>query len=308
MAATAADGTLGYWPELSDVISSDPAKTSASKLNSPPTGWPKCFSDNATLKALLGKKGLSGKRCRLTGLPGKEDSQKMASVGLSVEDSFGNADKVQEACGWTVIKGFCVYELGDSEGSVFVGHKRWWNQKDTGVWIDTTPRPAGVTDMVLLESSLSTKQQIKMSDGVRSAAKERLALGGFAAAPAASAAAPSKPAASPAAPAKPKSKPPPTPPKLDFKGSESLEEMLTILIRGSPQAQTRAAAAIAAQAATGPVESKRIVAANGLQPLLLLLRRDGEVQDHAARAVMSAQPPRALPPLPHPPATPRESA
>ena len=60
-----------------------------------------------------------------------------------------------------------------------------------------------------------------------------------------------------------------------------------MLTRGNAQAQTRAAAAIAAQAATGPVESKRVVAANGLQPLLLLLRKEGEVQDHAARAVMS---------------------
>lgn len=85
------------------------------------------------------------------------------------------------------------------------------------MWVDPTPRAAGVDDMVLLESALSTKQQIKMSDGVRSAAKERIALGGFAAAPApAPAKGPQAP--SPAAPTKPKSKPPPTPPKLDFKG------------------------------------------------------------------------------------------
>ena len=65
-AATAPDGTLGYWPEPSDVVASDPAKNTASTLVSPPGGWPKCFTENATLKGLLGKKGLQGKRCRLT--------------------------------------------------------------------------------------------------------------------------------------------------------------------------------------------------------------------------------------------------
>ena len=283
-AAQAPDGTVGYWPELSDVVASDPARNSADKLLSPPGGWPKSFSDNATLKALLGKKGLSGKRCRLTGMPSKEDAAAYVAVSIDAQNSFANAERVQQTCGWQVIKGFAVFELGGTDGACFVGHKRWWNQKESGMWVDPTPRPDGVVEMVLLESSLSTKQQIKMSDGVRATAKERIALGGFGAdtgggsapaspAPVSSARAPSS---------KPKSKPPPTPPKLDFKGSESLEEMLAILTRGSPQAQTRAAAAIAAQAATGPVESKRIVAAGGLQPLLLLLRREGDVQSTRA--------------------------
>ena len=66
------------------------------------------------------------------------------------------------------------------------------------------------------------------------------------------------------------SKPPPTPPKLEFKGSESLEEMVDLLTKGNAQAQTRAAAALAAQAATGPVESKRMVAAGGVRPSRLV--------------------------------------
>ena len=51
--ASAPDGTLGYWAEPSDVSSSDPSKKSADGLISPPTGWPKCFQENATLKGLL---------------------------------------------------------------------------------------------------------------------------------------------------------------------------------------------------------------------------------------------------------------
>lgn len=287
MSASAADGTLGYWPELSDVTSSDPAKKSASGLISPPTGWPKCFQENATLKGLLGKKGLAGKRCRLTALPSKDDQAKYAAVDINPEDSFGNAEKVQQACGWEVIKGYAVYELKGAEGT-FVGHKRWWNQKESGVWVDPTPRVDAVAELVLLESSASSKTQLKMSTAVRAAAKERLALGGLIVGMAGGAASTPKPASpAPEKSTKPKAKPPPTPPKLEFKGSESLEEMLGLLTKGNSQAQTRAAAAIASQAATGPVESKRIMVAGGLQPLLLLLRRQGDVQDHAARAIMS---------------------
>ena len=84
-----------------------------------------------------------------------------------------------------------------------------------------------------------------------------------------------------------KVEPPPIPPQLEFTGSESLEEMLALLTKGTAQAQARAAAAIASQAATSPVESKRIIVAGGLQPLVLLLRHEGEVRDHAARAIMS---------------------
>ena len=297
---------MGFWAEMSDVVGSDPAKTSGSSLVSPPSGWPKCFSENATLKGLMGKKNLAGKRCRLTGAPSKEDMGKLDGVQIDPEDPFGNAERISQACGWQVIKGYVVYELGGADAGNFVAHKRWWNQKDSGVWLDATPRLPGIGDMVLLESALSTKTQMALSAGVRAAAKSRLALGGLvagtgkAAAPAAPAAKPAKPA-----PSKPKPKPPPTPAKLEFKGSESLEEMLVILSKGTPQAQTRVAAAIAAQAATGPVESKRIVAAGGMQPLLLMLRREGDVQDHAARAIMSARappPPRPSSPRPAAPA------
>ena len=76
-AISAATGNMGHWPEASDVVSSDPSKLGPG-LISPPTGWPKCFSDNATLKSLMGKKVLAGKRCRLTGAPSKEDAAKIA--------------------------------------------------------------------------------------------------------------------------------------------------------------------------------------------------------------------------------------
>ena len=300
-------GTEGYWHDPTDVVPSDPSR-SVGALISPPTGWPKPFSDNAALKGLMGRKGLAGKRCRLTAPPPQEDIEKLASVPLAPDNSFANAEAVQQAVGWQVIKGFAIYEIGETSGGAFVAHKRWWNQKDSGVWVDLTPRASGVGDLVLLESALSTKTMTPMTDATRAAVEKRLQMGGIADIPAA--AAPSQPAvvavAMPPKP-KPKPKPPPTPPKLEFKGSETLEETVELLVRGNGQAQTRAAASLAAQAATGPDESKRIVAAGAVQPLLLLFRGDGEQQEHAARAIMSEHTPLPQPKAPDRPRPTRQT-
>ncbi len=137
-----------------------------------------------------------------------------------------------------------------------MARKRWWNQKPTGVWVDVTPRVASATtELVLLESALGAKTPIKMSDAVREGAKARLAMGGFAIGVPPSDRLPPAPAPLPASSpvaTKPKPKPPPTPPKLEFKGSEGLEELVQLLTKGSSHAQVSAAAALAAQAATGP--------------------------------------------------------
>ena len=95
----------------------------------------------------------------------------ISDVTLSNEDSFANALAVERCTGWEVVRGFAVYELSDSVGSAFVGHKRWWNQKETGIWMDPTPRIEGADELVLLESALSTKVQVAMSDSVRAAAQ-----------------------------------------------------------------------------------------------------------------------------------------
>ena len=84
------------------------------------------------------------------------------------------------ALGWEVIKGFVVFEL--AETSTFVAHKRWWNARPSGtstVWVDFTPRPEGVTDAVLVESLLSTKERALPTDALRTAAAARMELGGL---------------------------------------------------------------------------------------------------------------------------------
>lgn len=97
---------------------------------------------------------LNGKRCRVNAPPSAEEVMEMTVAGLSVdsgslskEDPFGNAERMQRA-GWNVIRGYAVYELAGTSGSVFIAHKRWWCQKPSGGWVDPTPRPRGVEELV----------------------------------------------------------------------------------------------------------------------------------------------------------------
>lgn len=58
---TAKLGDEGYWGDPADVISSTgETPPPLAKLSSPPRGWPACFSNNAALKAFMGKKQLGG--------------------------------------------------------------------------------------------------------------------------------------------------------------------------------------------------------------------------------------------------------
>ena len=69
---------------------------------------------------------------------------------IEPDDPFGNAERVQAALGWAIVKGFVVYECADqAEGTSFVAHLRWWNARESGVWVDFTPRPAGLETLVL---------------------------------------------------------------------------------------------------------------------------------------------------------------
>ena len=282
-----------YTADPSDVVASSEA--SSGPLLSPPSNWPTSFKENKLLKSFMGKQ-LKGTRVRLIGVPTSDDAARVEHVALASDDSFGNAEAVQLALGWEIIKGFVVFEL--AETATFVAHKRWWSARPSGattVWVDFTPRPEGISDAVLVESLLSTKERVLPTDERRAAAAARMALGGLVA-PAGPPIAP--PAAGPpvvtppgtpsAGSGKPRPKPPSSPAKLAFSGSEALPELLTLLSRGTPEARRRAAARLAAQAASGPEESRRLVAGGALPPLLLLLREpQGELLDQAARALMS---------------------
>ena len=236
-----------YFGAPDDVVASDPSRASRGPpFVSPPRGWPGCFSSNKALKSFLGgKQQLGGKRVRLTEEPSASDLAAVAEVDLMLvdelqpDDPFGNAERVRDALGWEVRKGFAVLELEAAPGEAWVAHRRWWNaapEASGEKWVDFTPRPAGLETLVLVESARGDKQPAPPSAALRAAAEQRLALGGLvAAAPVEAAPEPPEPPEPTTPPRKPRPQPPSTPPKLAFSGHETLGELVTLLSRGSAQ-------------------------------------------------------------------------
>ena len=158
-----------YFGAPDDVVASDPSRASRGPpFVSPPRGWPGCFSSNKALKSFLGgKQALGGKRVRLTEEPSASDLAAVAEVDLMLvdelqpDDPFGNAERVRDALGWEVRKGFAVLELEAAPGEAWVAHRRWWNaapEASGEKWVDFTPRPAGLETLVLVESARGDKQ------------------------------------------------------------------------------------------------------------------------------------------------------
>lgn len=258
------------------VVPSRPGLVSG-RLLSPPREWPAAFSSNPNLKALMGRRALRGKRCRLTALPAPQDVAAASSLSLS-DDSFANASEVHARLGWTLVRGYAIFELEGEDA--FVGHKRWWNEKPSGVWVDLTPRGEGQERMVLLESELSTRPNPQ--DAISSNST-----------PSTLPSTPSNPVPAPA-PAPPP--PPPSPPvKLEFKGNESIERCVLLLRQGSEIAISRAAASLCAFAAGGGEGSQRVARSGAIPALLPLLRAEGEAREQAARAIMSESTPALAP-------------
>ena len=132
-------------------------------LPTPAARFPETLPPVLLLQTFLGKV-LRGKRCRLTASPTSDDAALAAPMGLDIDNSFENATAVQQRLGWTIIKGWGVYELqrepaaASPAPSLFVAHKRWWNAKPSGVWVDLTPRIKSSEQLILIESQLADKQ------------------------------------------------------------------------------------------------------------------------------------------------------
>ena len=151
-------------PSPADVIaSSSPA---GEPLHSPPCGWPDSLKSCRPLKAFLGRT-LKGKRVRLVATPAPSDVlQQASSAGVELrDDPFGNSLAVSEALGWETVRGFAIFEAAPADdtaadGRRFVAHRRWWNEKPSGTWVDLTPRPDAFCQVVLVESPLADMPEV----------------------------------------------------------------------------------------------------------------------------------------------------
>lgn len=207
------DAAVGLWlTETADLVATDADArvalwTGASLKVAFPRNWPAAFKESAALKGLLNKSMLKGLRCRAVApTPWARERADAKGVETIALHSFTNAQSLADACGWSVVKGFCVLERADCDaGASFVAIRHWWNADADGTWIDLTPRlvtplPGGDERVLLVESALGEKQPAALTPARRMFAQAlatRLAKGGEdlarAGAGAATAAAPAAP-------------------------------------------------------------------------------------------------------------------
>ena len=142
---TARERECGRWATLADVVMSEGSTpTSIDALPSLlpfPRNWPAAFQSSPTLKRLVNKK-LKGKRCRAVGAPTPEQQTALSRTVLHPLHSCRNAMRLAERLGWTVVKGFVIFEYaGTAPGTGYLALRHWWNTSESGAWIDATPPP-----------------------------------------------------------------------------------------------------------------------------------------------------------------------
>ena len=214
--------STGRWlTDADDLVVSDGGARDGPLALGFPQNWPASFKESVALKKLL--KSLKGTRVRAV----ERDAAAATAAGaagvpLYPLHSFGNAERLEGALGWAVVKGYIVYERRDQpSGSQYVGVRHWWNQRPDGAWIDLTPvaksdvdEAGGEKRTLLVETKLGEKlEEVLEDDAFDRAATLCRRLRGLAAAAAGLASASStvaEPKATGAAPPKPP-KPPPKP-------------------------------------------------------------------------------------------------
>lgn len=161
--------TWGYWLTEQDFVSTE------SGLNARclgtlgfPRDWPAVYSQNKTLKLLIGKKGrCAPKRVAVVALPTEEDRSAVpAELSFQPLQSFANAERAEKAAGMSVIRGWMVLEhLDRPAGAAFVAERYWWNALPNGKWVDFTPRPETWPELLLAEAAGGApKSRVQLTD------------------------------------------------------------------------------------------------------------------------------------------------
>ncbi|CAE7707996.1 PUB3 [Symbiodinium pilosum] len=160
----------GFWLDSDDFVSTADLDPEHFGKVGFPRDWPGVYGSSKALKQLVGKKGkCAGKKVGV--VPGPDASQLSMVKGLQFYplQSFSNAERAAKAAGMDVVRGWAVYEhLDKGVSEAFVAERFWWNSLPDGTWIDFTPRPDTLPEMLLAEAvdgapkamdALSSRQQ-----------------------------------------------------------------------------------------------------------------------------------------------------
>lgn len=67
--------------------------------------------------------------------------------------SSRNASAVEGEAGLAIAEGRAIFDLfEDITGAAFVAERYLWNTTEAGTWIDLTPRPENVSELLLVEA------------------------------------------------------------------------------------------------------------------------------------------------------------
>lgn len=150
-------GSFGFWLEASDfvVIGDDHPDVTDIGPHCFPRDWPDVYDESRSLRTLLKPRGPCAAK-RVSVVPRPEE----ALDGLEVRflQSFLNAEKAKEVSpDLKVVEGWAIYDLlDDVTGAAFLAERYWWNETEDGTWVDYSPRPENMEQMLLAEALFPT--------------------------------------------------------------------------------------------------------------------------------------------------------
>ena len=150
-------GSFGFWLEASDfvVIGDDHPDVTDIGPHCFPRDWPDVYDESRSLRTLLKPRGPCAAK-RVSVVPRPEE----ALDGLEVRflQSFLNAEKAKELSpDLKVVEGWAIYDLlDDVTGAAFLAERYWWNETEDGTWVDYSPRPENMEQMLLAEALFPT--------------------------------------------------------------------------------------------------------------------------------------------------------
>mmetsp|Transcript_149102 Transcript_149102/g.371446 ORF Transcript_149102/g.371446 Transcript_149102/m.371446 type:complete len:897 (-) Transcript_149102:265-2955(-) len=153
--------SVGYWLADADFVSTSELEVKAHGRIGFLRDWPSVYTTSKALKSLIGKKGkCAGKRVGVVGEPSPEEVAQVKGLTFHRLHSFSNAELVESKTGFQIVRGWAVFEHLDlATSAAFVAERYWWNTLPDGKWVDFTPRPDGLPELLLSEAAGDASKQ-----------------------------------------------------------------------------------------------------------------------------------------------------
>ena len=149
----ASAGSLGCWLDGSDFVvmgEDHPEDVAEIGPHCFPRDWPDVYDESRSLRALLTARGPCAAK-RVSVVPPPD----VPLDGLEVRflQTFANAEMAREMAQLKVVEGWAIYDLlDDVTGAAFLAERYWWNETEDGTWVDYSPRPENMEQMLLAEA------------------------------------------------------------------------------------------------------------------------------------------------------------